>query len=526
MKVQTAAKPTPAPSVAPTAAATATPAASAAAPGTSGNPAPGTSGNPAPGTSGNPAPGTSENPNPGTSGDPTQAPSTPTPVVESQATEIKNIQLAGELKEFVRSFEVKDGAATLEMSAIATYDHVYTYFDYKLPADATLDDILAVKFDYNATGKDCDYKSLCVLAGDPETFPMKGLSWDYNEAKPGDGAANVNGGKDNGISTGSSKTETNLADQELPIIAKDLKKVVSGDTVRFCIYLHIQGAKDDVNTKYTLSNIKVMSKKDKAGTNVGTSTTKIDNTQRAEAVAAASVDTMKIEAEDTSREITITVPKTEIEGYGVTVSGQKVVQDDASKAILDVKDSGDGTYTVKLKSDYKLPEGKAYVTTSVKVQVSLNTGGTLVATFDIVVGDDSVMDVKALLKEKGLEEGSYTLVDLHSDTDVTMFGTSTIEKVTKSGVKALTVTASGAWNHGIAIKVDETKKVEKIVIIAASGDQLVVKGGASDKYPFYGADGSAKTEEVEIGASVSAINIASKDTNPFDVYAVAVVYAK
>ncbi len=469
--------PTAAPTTAPTKAPTAAPSVKP-----STNPSAGPSTNPSAGPSTNPSAGPSTNPSAGPSTAPTATP-TPAPV-ESEATEIKNINLAGEMKEFVRSFEVKDGSATVELSNNAKYDHAYMYFDYTIPEGATLDDILAVRFDYKATGKDCTYKNLCVLAGQPDTFPMKGLGWDYTNKKPGDGAANVS--KED-INT-SSATSTDLTDQEIQVVAKDLKKIVlEGNTVRFCLYVHINGLVDGEYTKYTFSNIKVMSNKGKAGTDaLAAPGAKIDNTAKAEAVAIATNDTPQIDAGDTSKEITLTVPKADIEGYGVTITKQEVKATQVDNVdVLTVTDNKDNTYTVKLKSGFTLPEGTPYVTVPVKGSLELNTGGVIETTLEIVVGDNSVVDIPS---ELGKKEGEYVLLDLSkafirdgNDAEITL------TPGTKGGVDVLNYDISATSNGNLWVgwdfsTVDMTNATEVIILVKSEGaGAKLASVGADDK---------------------------------------------
>lgn len=193
---------------------------------------------------------------------------TRTPEPNWEVMNVKNIQVGGEGAEELTLFDVKDGTAHLiynkdNPDKLACYGHVYTYFDVVLPEGATVKDLHSVKFAFQGIAGDLGHKKIHLIAAntkaqetDPDALPNE---IDY---KSDDGTfVNATDVSDSGYAysfdgpTGDTPVEDEI------LIDPDKLGLVGGienNTIRFCLYINLDGTQGTENSEYKLGNIRVL----------------------------------------------------------------------------------------------------------------------------------------------------------------------------------------------------------------------------------------------------------------------------
>ena len=199
----------------------------------------------------------SEEPTPVPTEAPTAAPTQAPVKVETEATEIKNIQLGGKNSKYITKFAVDEsGTVECQYSKTAKYGSVYTYFDVEIPDGSSIEDIQSIKADIEGVSGDVTYKHVHLIAGDPDpdspdAFPTAtDIAYDYNNNTFGNVTLVGDSGQVSNI-TGSYEFELSEFMDSIKDDGLDsLKKV------RFAVYLNVDGT-----ASYKISNIKLIGKK-------------------------------------------------------------------------------------------------------------------------------------------------------------------------------------------------------------------------------------------------------------------------
>ena len=507
----------------PKASASATPAASASA-----TPAASASATPAASASATPA--ASASAAPATNAPASEAPSTSVPATV-ETTDVANIQLGGKQSSLVSYFDVNKGAAEIATNPSAQYGAAYTYFDVNY---SNLSTLKTLSFDLKALSGDTAYKHVYLLAANPDSESPNAMPAEINYSWESEGFTNVYMVEDLGNVKDLKEPEgTFSVDFDQDMIDKLTDKIDDlNGSIRFSIFINVGP------TDYTISNVKLLGT-EKYTEAFKAPSAKIDH-KGLDVLTAATVETPQIldPANDT---VNVEIAKAAAQ-YGADVKSYTITPAKVDgKDVLDVTNNGKRSETLSVKKGYTLPEGKKYVSVAVDIKVTLTSGATLSSSVTIIVGDNSTLDVKGLVEGALGKDTAYTLLDLTSKDVVSAFGKGTFKTIKKNGVSALEVSTSAAWNDGVSLAVDNTKKVSKFVIIteqaAKDGAGLVTKpdGQANsdetpNKYPGSGFN-KPSTEVVEYKTPVSMDNLSiagNGDVGPaggFIVYAVAVVYA-
>lgn len=193
---------------------------------------------------------------------------TRTPEPNWEVMNVKNIQVGGEGAEELTLFKVEDGTAHLiynkdNPDKLACYGHVYTYFDVVLPEGATVKDLHSVKFAFQGIAGDLGHKKIHLIAANTKA---QGTDMDAlpNEVqyKSDDGTfQNATDVSDSGYAYGfNGPTGDTPVEDEILIDPGKLGLVegIENNTIRFCLYINLDGTQGTENSEYKLGNIRVL----------------------------------------------------------------------------------------------------------------------------------------------------------------------------------------------------------------------------------------------------------------------------
>lgn len=193
---------------------------------------------------------------------------TKTPEPNWEVANIKNIQVGGEGAEELILFKVEDGTAHLiynkdNPDKLACYGHVYTYFDVVLPEGATVKDLHSVKFSFQGIAGDLAHKKIHLIAAntkeqgtDSDALPDE---IDYNT----DHGTFVNATdvSESGYAYSfNGPTGDTPVEDEFIIDSGKLSLVenIENNTIRFCLYVNLDGTQGAENSEFKLGNIRVL----------------------------------------------------------------------------------------------------------------------------------------------------------------------------------------------------------------------------------------------------------------------------
>lgn len=193
---------------------------------------------------------------------------TKTPEPNWQVMNVKNIQVGGEGAEELTLFKVEDGTAHLiynkdNPDKLACYGHVYTYFDVVLPEGATVKDLHSVKFAFQGIAGDLGHKKIHLIAANTKAqgTDMDALP-DEVDYKSDDGTfVNATDVSDSGYaySFDGPTGDTPVEDEILIDPGKlGLVEGIENNTIRFCLYINLDGTQGTENSEYKLGNIRVL----------------------------------------------------------------------------------------------------------------------------------------------------------------------------------------------------------------------------------------------------------------------------
>lgn len=193
---------------------------------------------------------------------------TKTPEPNWEVANIKNIQVGGEGAEELTLFKVEDGTAHLiynkdNPDKLACYGHVYTYFDVVLPEGATVKDLHSVKFSFQGIAGDLAHKKIHLIAAntkeqgtDSDALPDE---IDYNSD---DGTfVNATDVSESGYAYSfNGPTGDTPVEDEFIIDSGKLSLVenIENNTIRFCLYVNLDGTQGAENSEFKLGNIRVL----------------------------------------------------------------------------------------------------------------------------------------------------------------------------------------------------------------------------------------------------------------------------
>ena len=193
---------------------------------------------------------------------------TRTPEPNWEVMNVKNIQVGGEGAEELTLFKVEDGTAHLiynkdNPDKLACYGHVYTYFDVVLPEGATVKDLHSVKFAFQGIAGDLGHKKIHLIAAntmaqgtDVDALP------DEVDYKSDDGTfVNATDVSDSGYAYSfDGPTGDTPVEDEILIDTDKLGLVdnIQNNTIRFCLYINLDGTQGTENSEYKLGNIRVL----------------------------------------------------------------------------------------------------------------------------------------------------------------------------------------------------------------------------------------------------------------------------
>lgn len=193
---------------------------------------------------------------------------TKTPEPNWEVANIKNIQVGGEGAEELILFKVEDGTAHLiynkdNPDKLACYGHVYTYFDVVLPEGATVKDLHSVKFSFQGIAGDLAHKKIHLIAANTKEqgTDSDALPDEINYNTDHGTFVNATDVSESGYAYSfNGPTGDTPVEDEFIIDSGKLSLVenIENNTIRFCLYVNLDGTQGAENSEFKLGNIRVL----------------------------------------------------------------------------------------------------------------------------------------------------------------------------------------------------------------------------------------------------------------------------